>query len=139
MPEVLYTSSATAFGGAEAKVQTEDGVINLKTVLPGSHRDEAPETTNPEQLFAAAFAACFDSALQLVSDREQVSLESEVTASVRLTQDENAHGYQLAVDLQVKGQNIDKTNLEELVQKAHELWPYADSKKGNMKMNVHVH
>lgn len=140
MSEILYTSSATTFGGLEGKVESADGVINFDTALPGSDRDEeSDDVTNPEQLFAAAYATCFDSALQIVANKEQVDFESEVTANVSLLEDEADEGYRLAVNLQVKGNNIEKSQLENLVQKANQIWPYADAKRGNMDFTLEVH
>jgi len=94
------------------------------------------EATNPEQLFAAAYATCFDSALQIIADKENVDFQSEVTANVSLMEDSD--GYKLAVDLEVKGNNIDRSKLEELVQKANHIWPYADAKRSSMNFNVYV-
>ncbi|RHW35881.1 Ohr family peroxiredoxin [Lysinibacillus yapensis] len=139
MSEVLYTSSATAFGGIEGKVQSEDHTIDMETVLPGSQKDEdSYEATNPEQLFAAAYASCFDSALQIAADQAQVEFESEVTVNVSLLKDEE-DGYQLAVDLQVKGYNIDQEQLQQLVEKANRIWPYSDDKRTNMDFSIDVH
>ncbi|MFJ8236401.1 Ohr family peroxiredoxin [Ureibacillus sp. NPDC094379] len=140
MSEILYTSSATTYGGLEGKVESADGVIQFDTALPGSQRDEvAEDVTNPEQLFAAAYATCFDSALQIVANKEQIELQSEVTANVNLLEDEADEGYKLAINLQVKGHNIDKGQLENLVQKANQIWPYADAKRGNMDFSLEVH
>ena len=136
MSEVLYTATATTMGGLEGRVQSEDHVIDFKTALPGSQSSEESEATNPEQLFAAAYATCFDSALQIVADKEKVDFQSEVTANVSLLED--GDGYKLAIDLKVKGDNIDKSKLEELVQKANQIWPYAEAKRSSMDVNVQV-
>ncbi|RUL54649.1 MULTISPECIES: Ohr family peroxiredoxin [Lysinibacillus] len=138
MAEMLYSSTATTFGGLEGKVQSADGVINMATALPGTNRDEKLDNvTNPEQLFAAAYATCFDSALQIVANKESVNLESQVTAKVNLLEDEQ-DGYKLTVDLQIKGANIDKTKLEDLVQKANQIWPYSEDKRRNMDFNLQI-
>ena len=136
MSEVLYTATATTMGGLEGRVQSEDHVIDFKTALPGSQNTEESEATNPEQLFAAAYATCFDSVLQLIADKENVDFQSEVTANVSLMED--GDGYKLAVNLEVKGNNIDKSKLEELVQQANQIWPYADAKRSSMDINLHV-
>lgn len=136
MSEVLYTATATTIGGLEGRVQTDDHVIDFETTLPGSLKSEDSEATNPEQLFAAAYATCFDSALQIVADKEHVEFQSEVTAHVSLLED--GEGYRLAVNLQIKGQNIEKIQLEALVQKANEIWPYSDTKRTNMEFTLEV-
>nr|WP_106782861.1 Ohr family peroxiredoxin [Lysinibacillus timonensis] len=136
MSEVLYTASATTMGGLEGRVQSDDNVIDFETSLPGSQKSEDSESTNPEQLFAAAYATCFDSALQIVADKEQVEFQSEVTANVHLMED--GEGYQLAIHLQIKGNNIEKSQLEDLVQKANQIWPYSETKRANMEFTLEV-
>ena len=94
MSDILYSSTATTYGGLEGKVQSSDGVINLATAIPGSLRnEELDQVTNPEQLFAAAYATCFDSALQIVAKKENVDIESQVTAKVNLLENETEEGY----------------------------------------------
>ncbi|SOC43211.1 Ohr family peroxiredoxin [Ureibacillus acetophenoni] len=134
MSEVLYTATATTIGGLEGRVQSDDQVIDFETALPGSQKSEDSEATNPEQLFAAAYATCFDSALQIVADKEQLEFQSEVTAKVDLLED--GEGYKLAVHLQVKGNNIEKSQLEQLVQKANQIWPYAEAKRATMEFTI---
>ncbi|WP_077620072.1 organic hydroperoxide resistance protein [Bacillus sinesaloumensis] len=140
MSEILFTSTATASGGREGRVQSSDQVISLDTAMPGSPRAKKLENaTNPEQLFAAGYAACFDSALQLVARKERVKFESEVTANVSLTKDEADQGFKLAVTLQVKGTNVDKEQLEDLVHKAHQVCPYSKATRGNIDVTLEVH
>jgi osmotically inducible protein OsmC len=139
MSDVLFTSSATATGGREGRVQSSDSVINFDTAMPGSPRaKKLDKATNPEQLFAAGYAACFDSALQLVASKERVKFDSEVTANVSLMKDEADQGFKLAVTLQVKGTNIEKGQLEDLVHKAHQVCPYSKATKGNIDVTLEV-
>ena len=88
-------------------------------MLPCRERQEQKleHATNPEQLFAAGYSACFDSALQLVARKERLSIETEVTAHVSLLKDEADQGYKLGVTLEVKASGIDKQELEALIQK----------------------
>jgi osmotically inducible protein OsmC len=137
--DILYTSTATTYGGLEGKVQSSDGVINLATALPGSQRnEELDQVTNPEQLFAAAYATCFDSALQIVAKKENVDIESQVTAKVNLLENETEEGYRLAINLQVKADNIAKSQLENLVDKANQIWPYSEAKRENMDFTLEI-
>ena len=139
MSEALFTSTATASGGREGKVQSSDGVIQFDTAMPGTPRAKKLETaTNPEQLFAAGYAACFDSALQLVAGKERVKFESEVTANVSLMKDAADQGFKLAVTLQVKGTDIEKSQLEDLVHKAHQVCPYSKATRGNIDVTLEV-
>ncbi|RHW32059.1 organic hydroperoxide resistance protein [Lysinibacillus yapensis] len=139
MSDTLFTSTATAIGGREGKVESSDGIINFETAMPGSPRaKELDQSTNPEQLFAAGYAACFGSALQSVASKERVKLESEVTANVSLLKDAEDEGYKLAVTLQVKGTNIEKSQLEDLVHKAHQVCPYSKATRNNIDVTLEV-
>ncbi|WP_226665968.1 organic hydroperoxide resistance protein [Metabacillus litoralis] len=139
MSNVLFTSTATAVGGREGRVESSDGNINVKLAMPGSPRaKEIPEATNPEQLFASGYAACFDGALQLIAKKEKENFESEVTANVSLLKDETDNGFKLGVTLEVKGTGIEKSKLEELVEKAHEFCPYSKATKGNIDVTLNV-
>ncbi|WP_153730969.1 organic hydroperoxide resistance protein [Sporosarcina obsidiansis] len=139
MTEKLFTSTATAKGGREGHVQSSDGVVEFDTAMPGSPRaKELANSTNPEQLFAAGYAACFDGALQLVASKEHVKFSSEVTANVSLCKDETDNGFKLAVKLQVKGTDIEKDKLEDLVEKAHQFCPYSKATRGNIEVTLEV-
>ena len=138
MSEILYSSTAITYGGVEGKVQSSDGVINMDTAMPGTDRyEELEHVTNPEQLFAAAYATCFDNALQIVAKKERLSLESQVTANVKLLDDGN-DGYRLSVNLQIKGTNIDNNQLDMLVEKANHIWPYSEEKRKNMEISFKI-
>jgi lipoyl-dependent peroxiredoxin len=135
----LFTSTVKAVGGRDGRVESSDGNINLQLAMPGSPRaKEIPEATNPEQLFAAGYSACFDGALQLIAKKENVSFESEVTANVSLLKDESDDGFKLGVTLQVKGAGIEKDKLEELVEKAHDFCPYSKATRGNIEVELEV-
>ncbi|SFC27047.1 peroxiredoxin, Ohr subfamily [Bacillus sp. OV322] len=139
MTEPLFTASVTAVGGREGRVESSEGNLTLDIAMPGTPRKKKiPDATNPEQLFAAGYSACFDSALQLIARKERVSFASEVTANVSLVKDETDQGFKLAVKLQVKGSGIEKDQLEELVHKAHAFCPYSKATKGNIETVLEV-
>jgi len=105
--------------------------------MPNSPRAKKLEaSTNPEQLFAAGYAACFDGALQLVAGKEHIKFSSEVTANVSLLKDESDQGFKLSVSLQVKGTDIEKDVLESLVEKAHLFCPYSKATRGNIEVTL---
>ena len=139
MSEKLFTARATALGGREGKVQSDDGVVQFDTAMPGTPRaKELENATNPEQLFAAGYAACFDSALQMTARKERVKFTSEVTANVSLLKDEEDQGFKLGVLLQVKGTDIERDQLEDLVEKAHQVCPYSKATRGNIEVALEV-
>lgn len=139
MSEKLFTASVTAVGGREGTVHSSEGNINLDMAMPGTPRKkELPDATNPEQLFAAGYSACFDGSLQLMAKKAKVKFDSEVTANVSLLKDETDQGFKLAVTLQVKGTGIERDKLEELVHKAHEFCPYSKATRGNIDVQLEV-
>ena len=123
----LFTATVTAIGGREGRVKSEDGVLDIPLAMPGVKEG----TTNPEQLFAAGYAACFDSALNLVARQEKIKHGgSEVTAHVTLNQDEG--GYSLSVKLDVLVRDVDKETAQKLVDAAHKVCPYSRAIEGNI-------
>ncbi|QUF66757.1 organic hydroperoxide resistance protein [Bacillus atrophaeus] len=139
MTNTLFTASVSAVGGREGRIVSSDGVLELDVAMPGTPRAKKVEkATNPEQLFAAGYAACFDSALQLVARKERLKIETEVTANVSLLKDEEDQGFKLGVTLQVKGMGIAKSDLGTLVQKAHGVCPYSKATSGNIDVTLVV-
>ncbi|MGG3889668.1 organic hydroperoxide resistance protein [Metabacillus fastidiosus] len=139
MSEKLFTASVTANGGREGRVESSEGNIKLDLAMPGTPRKkQLPDATNPEQLFAAGYSACFDGALQLMAKNAGVQFESEVTANVSLLKDETDQGFKIGVTLQVKGTGIEKERLEELVHKAHDFCPYSKATRGNVDVQLEV-
>lgn len=139
MSNTLFTATVSAVGGREGRVESSDGVIKLDIAMPGTPRaKKLPEATNPEQLFAAGYSACFDGALQFIARKERKSFESEVKVNVSLLKDESDQGFKLGVTLQIKGTGIEKSELEELVHKAHAFCPYSKATRGNIDVTLEI-
>lgn len=129
----LFTASATAIGGREGRVTSTDGVIDLSVAMPGSK--QAEESTNPEQLFAAGYAACFGSALNLVIGKERVKTDgTSVTGHVTLNQ--NDEGFFISVELEVEIKGVDQATAERLVEAAHQVCPYSKATRGNVDVKL---
>lgn len=137
--KTLYQTSATVTGGRNGKVTSEDGALELEVRMPKELGGTQEGYTNPEQLFAAGYAACFDSALNLVMGQEKVKPEapSTVKASVALLPNENG-GFKLGVELAVSIPGIDNGKAQELVQKAHAICPYSNATRGNIEVKLEV-
>jgi lipoyl-dependent peroxiredoxin len=134
--ELLYTASATAEGGRAGKVTSSDGTLNLELSTPKSLGGQGKENaTNPEQLFAAGYAACFDSALNLVARLEKKRIDSTVTAEVSIGKDHDG-GFKLAAVLNVSIKGVTLVEAEELVAKAHGVCPYSKATKGNIDVTL---
>jgi lipoyl-dependent peroxiredoxin len=138
LQSVLYTTSATAQGGRDGRVVTGDGQLDMSVATP-KELGGPGGATNPEQLFAAGFAACFHSALQLVARRMKVDASgSTVTAKVGLGRAADNPGYGLQVDILVALPALDVTSARELVARADAVCPYSNATRGNIAVTHEV-
>ena len=136
--EALYTAKATSTGaGRNGHVASSDGVLDLDLAMPKELGGAGGAATNPEQLFAAGYAACFHSALQAVARREKASVrDSTVTAEVAIGKQDP--GFGLAVDLVVALPGLDEPTAQKLVDAAHQMCPYSNATRGNIDVNLRV-
>lgn len=131
---VLYTAEATASGGREGHVRSSDGALNLDLVIPKELGGPGGVATNPEQLFAAGLAACFENALRVIARRRRLPLgQSSVTGRVGIGMNES-RGFDLRVELRVRLPDVDSTVAEELVDQAHSVCPYSNAVRGNIEV-----
>jgi osmotically inducible protein OsmC len=136
--KVVYTAKATAQGGRDGKVATDDGKLDV-VVAPPVEMGGSGKGTNPEQLFAAGYAACFHSALKLVARKTRQDADgSTVTAEVGIGPINGGAGFGLEVVLEVSLPGVDRAAAEELVAKAHEVCPYSNATRGNIKVDLKV-
>lgn len=136
--EPVYTAQATATGaGRDGAVSTSDNRLKVDLSVPKELGGGGGEGTNPEQLFAAGYAACFHGALQLVARRRKVRIEgSSVTAEVGIGPD--GEGYGLAVTLTVGVPGVDADVARELAEVAHQVCPYSRATRGNIDVELRV-
>jgi Ohr subfamily peroxiredoxin len=134
MAEAIYTAVATARGdGRNGEVTSSDGVIDESLAIPKEMGGPGGEKTNPEQLFAAGYAACFHGALQLVARQAKVKLgDTTVTGAVSLLKQEI--GFKLAVALKVSLPGLEQGQADELVAQAHQVCPYSNATRGNIEV-----
>ncbi|WP_255678825.1 organic hydroperoxide resistance protein [Mucilaginibacter sp. UR6-1] len=136
--KVLYTAEATATGGRNGHVKSNNGVLDVEVRMPKALGGANDDYTNPEQLFAAGYAACFDSALNLVIKQEKISTgNTTVAAKVSIGQND-AGGFGLAVELDVNIKDIDLEKANDLVAKAHQVCPYSNATRGNIEVKLAV-
>lgn len=129
----LYTTRVTAVGGRSGTIRSDDGLLNLKLSLPTSLGGKG-DATNPEQLFAGGYAACFENAVIHIARREgqKVSDDAiEVIAEAGIRQDRDG-GFQLSVSLAVSITGLEREAAEEIVAAAHRVCPYSNAVRGNI-------
>jgi osmotically inducible protein OsmC len=136
--QILYTAEATAWGGREGRVASSDGVVDIELAIPKEMGGSGGAKSNPEQLFAAGYAACFHSALKLVARQEKVDVdESAITARVGIGPDDKG-GFGLAVELEAELPGVDPAVATKLAERAHEVCPYSNATRGNVEVTLTV-
>src|SRR5688572_23837614 len=134
---ILYTAEATAWGGREGRTASTDGILDVTLAVP-KELGGPGGATNPEQLFAAGYAACFHSALKLIGRREKIDVsESAITARVGLGMND-AGGFNIAVELEAELPDVDRETAERLVEQAHHVCPYSNATRGNVDVQLTV-
>lgn len=134
--KTIYATKAKAFGGRNGKVKSEDNVLDLEVRVPKEMGGNGGNYSNPEQLFAAGYSACFHSALLYVASARKIRLpESSVTATVGLYNDETG-GFALTVELNANIPDTDEKTAQELFEEAHKTCPYSKAIKGNVEVKL---
>ncbi|WP_046175268.1 organic hydroperoxide resistance protein [Domibacillus indicus] len=135
----IYETTIINTGGRNGEVHSPDNIFNLDVEKPAALGGNATTATNPEQLFAAGYSACFNSALELMLEQGGVNFSSsEVTATVSLYPDKENKGVKLGVKLEVTVEGIDRATAEEYVQKAHHYCPYSKAINGNVEVDLSI-
>lgn len=138
--KILYTAEATASGGRDGRTRSSDGVVDLPLSVPREMGGAGkPGHSNPEQLFAAGYAACFEGAVRYVARQRNVALgETSVTARVGIGPRDGG-GFGLQVDLSVALAGIERGLAQSLADEAHEkICPYSHATRGNVAVTVSV-
>ncbi|MFB6845199.1 organic hydroperoxide resistance protein [Streptomyces sp. NPDC056373] len=133
-PDVLYTAVATAENGRDGRVATDDGRLDV-VVNPPKEMGGSGAGTNPEQLFAAGYSACFQGALGVVARQEGADLSgSTVTAKVGLGK--NGDGFGIIVEISADIPKVDRGTARSLIEQAHEVCPYSRATRGNITVTL---
>lgn len=136
--EKLYTAKATATGGRNGHVRSADGALDAEVRPPKSMGGPEGNYLNPETMFAAGYAACFDSALNSIIRSERVQTgTTNVTSEVSIGKLDQG-GYGLAVVLEIEIPGVEKSQAEDLVNKAHRICPYSNATRGNIDVQLSV-
>lgn len=137
---VAYRTKATATGGRDGRAATDDGKLEVKLTTPKELGGPGGDATNPEQLFAAGYSACFLSAIRYVAAQSKTKIadDSTVSATVGVGPRDDGQGFGLDVALEVKLPGIERSVAQELVNKAHIVCPYSHATRGNIDVRLSV-
>ncbi|MEV0264883.1 organic hydroperoxide resistance protein [Streptomyces sp. NPDC050617] len=135
--DVVYTAVATAENGRDGRVASDDGQLDV-VVNPPKEMGGSGAGTNPEQLFAAGYSACFQGALGVVARKEKADISgSTVTAKVGIGKTPEG-GFGLKVELSASIPNVDAATAKDLLEKAHQVCPYSNATRGNIEVTLSV-
>ena len=134
--KAIYTAAATATGGRNGHVKSDNGVLDIQVRVPKAMGGANDDYTNPEQLFAGGYAACFDSAINHVIRQEKVKTgETSVTAKVSIGSIENG-GFGLAVELAVNVSDVSIEEAQRLTERAHQVCPYSNATRNDIEVKL---
>ena len=137
--KTLYQAEARVTGGRDGQVTSSDKHLDLKLATPKALGGPGGEGTNPEQLFAAGYAACFLSALNLMASKAKVQLPEDTHINAKVAIGPDGEGFGLAVVLAVTLSGLDEDDARDLVEKAHQVCPYSNATRGNIPVDLEVH
>jgi Ohr subfamily peroxiredoxin len=138
LQNVAYTAKATATGGRQGTAKSDDGRLDLTLSTPQGLGGDDGQGTNPEQLFAAGYAACFIGALKVVAGQEKRSLPSDTHIDSEVSIGAIEGGFGIAVKLAVSLGDMDKDEAMAMVEKAHQVCPYSNATRGNIEVTLSV-
>jgi osmotically inducible protein OsmC len=138
LDKVLYTAQATATGGRAGSARSSDGALDVTLTTPKELGGDGAAGTNPEQLFAAGYSACFLGAMKFVAGAQKISLPptTSITAQVGIGPIPAGFGIQVAMAVTIPG--MDREAAEKLVQAAHGVCPYSNATRGNIDVTLTV-
>lgn len=132
LEKVLYTAHAHTTGGRDGASRTDDGRLDVKLSSPGG-----PGTgTNPEQLFAAGYSACFIGAMKAVAGKKKLSLPDDLSIDASVDLGSVGAGYGIAVRLNVSLPGMDSEAAQALIDAAHQVCPYSNATRGNIEVTI---
>ncbi|NAY90398.1 Ohr family peroxiredoxin [Muricauda sp. JGD-17] len=136
--KTIFESKATNTGGRSGHVKSEDGLLDFDISMPNSKGKTDPKTTNPEELFAAAYSTCFAGALEVVAKNHKVSDlgDFSVTATIAFNTEEDGAFLEATIDAYLP--TVDKETGESLINSAHEICPYSKATRDNITVHLNL-
>ncbi|WP_210358228.1 MULTISPECIES: organic hydroperoxide resistance protein [Sphingomonas] len=134
---VLYSTNATATGGRDGHARSDDGRVDVQLSTPKELGGAGGEGTNPEQLFAAGYSACFIGALKVAGQQLKVKVPNDVKVTAKVGIGPNAEGgFGITADLTVDLPGVDREQAQQLVEAAHQICPYSNATRGNVDVGL---
>ncbi|WAE54721.1 organic hydroperoxide resistance protein [Stutzerimonas frequens] len=134
--QALYTATVTATGGRDGRAISTDGNLDVRLATPRELGGQGGNATNPEQLFAAGYSACFIGALKFVAGQQQQAFPAETSITANVGIGQIPGGFGLEVALQVSLPGLDRELAQRLVEAAHQVCPYSNATRGNIQVSL---
>jgi osmotically inducible protein OsmC len=138
LEKVLYRAEATATGGRDGRAVTSDGKVDLELTTPKELGGGGGDGTNPEQLFAAGYSACFIGAMKFVAGRDKLPMPKDASVRGTVGIGPLPTGFGIEVELQVTLPGMDRTAAQTLVERAHLVCPYSNATRNNIDVKLTV-
>jgi Ohr subfamily peroxiredoxin len=136
--KILYTAHATSTGGRDGTSRSHDGILDVKLTVPKGLGGNGAPGTNPEQLFAAGYSACFIGAMKHVAMMQKIPLPADTSISADVGIGPIPQGFGIQVALHVKIPGMEKEAAQKLVEAAHRVCPYSNATRGNIEVALDV-
>ncbi|MEH3021940.1 MAG: organic hydroperoxide resistance protein [Pseudomonas oryzihabitans] len=133
---ILYTASSTSTGGRDGRSISSDKALDVQLSTPKELGGAGGAGTNPEQLFAAGYSACFIGALKFVGAKEKIAVPADVSVTAQVGIGPIPTGFALAVELVISLPGLERAVAEDLVEKAHQVCPYSNATRGNVDVRL---
>ncbi|MDD2056018.1 organic hydroperoxide resistance protein [Pseudomonas sp. GD03860] len=134
----LYIAEATSTGGRDGRSKSSDGILDIALATPKELGGAGGAATNPEQLFAAGYSACFIGALKFVAGQQKKAIPADSSIKARVGIGQIPGGFGLDIDLHVNLPGLDQADAQALVDAAHQVCPYSNATRGNVDVRLHV-
>lgn len=132
LDKVLYTANAHVTGGRDGAARTDDGRLDIKLSSPGT----SGTGTNPEQLFAAGYAACFVGAMKAVAGMQKITLPADLAVDSKVSLGKIGEAYGISAELDVSLPGMERAAAQKLVDDAHQVCPYSNATRGNIDVKI---
>ena len=138
LEKVLYRAQSKSTGGREGRSVSDDGVLDVKLTTPKELGGNGAVGTNPEQLFAAGYSACFIGALKFVGARDKIAVPADTSIDATVGIGPLPTGFGIEVELKISLPGVDRATAEKLVQAAHIVCPYSNATRGNIDVTLTI-
>ncbi|MBY4676034.1 organic hydroperoxide resistance protein [Marinobacterium arenosum] len=136
--QVLYKASVTSTGGRDGQARSSDCILDVKLTTPKELGGAGGEASNPEQLFAAGYSACFIGALKFVASQQKAEIPADTSVRAEVGIGQIPGGFGLDIDLFVELPGLDQAQANDLVEQAHQVCPYSNATRGNVEVRLHT-